>query len=119
MRDKTPQSLWIEDLDNFLEELEVGCVVKSFLNEMSIHSFAINCKVCRISDRVVEYMHARRNINCPQASRAFIFPHSQSKILDKEEFGYKSTKWGGVHPPIPPCPTLAWAMLVAREQKSC
>lgn len=41
MRGKTPQSLWVEDLDNFLEELEVGCVVKAFLNEVSIHSFAI------------------------------------------------------------------------------
>ena len=58
-----------------------------------IHS-PLNCRVCRISakDHVVEEMHARGEIICPQVSRTFIFPNLQSKILDEEELGYKNTR---------------------------
>ena len=75
MRDKTPQSLWIEDLDNFLEELEVGCVVKSLLNEMSIHSFAFELQdVSNFGEGSCSRGNARawRNYLPPSLARVYI-----------------------------------------------
>lgn len=71
-----------------------------------IHS-PLNCKVCRISakDHVVEEIHAHGEIICPQVSRAFIFPNLQSKILDKEELGYKTQDRMGLIP-LSPYPSL-------------